>query len=139
MALIDELLLSYAELLTQAEQSTPDLVQITALASVLHSFYNGLESIFDAISKEIDDDHSSGYRWHRDLLDKMGNVTEQRTAVLSPNLSAQLQNYLAFRHYYRHACSFFLRWDELRELILPLRSTWIQTKAELEQFIETIV
>lgn len=138
MALIDELFIAYADLLAQVKQSTPDLIQITALASVLHSFYNGLESIFATIIKEVDGESPSGNRWHRDLLDEMGQETGQRTAVLSPELSKQLQNYIAFRHYYRHAYSFFLRWEELRELILPLDSVWTQTKAELTQFLETI-
>ena len=35
---------------------SPDLVEITALASVLHSFYNGLENVFLSISKAVDAD-----------------------------------------------------------------------------------
>ena len=138
IALISEMFLAYADLLAEVKDDTPNLVQITALASVLHSFYNGLESIFATIAKEIDGEQSSGNRWHRDLLDKMGEENERRTAVLSPELSAQLQNYLAFRHYYRHAYSFFLRWEELRELVLPLDSVWSQTKNELMQFVENL-
>ena len=137
MALIDELFIAYADLLAQVKQSTPDLIQITALASVLHSFYNGLESIFATIIKEIDGEPPSGNRWHRDLLDNMGTANKRRTAVLSPELSTQLQNYVAFRHYYRHAYSFFLRWEELRELILPLEGVWVQTKIELSRFLKT--
>lgn len=138
IALIDELFLAYADLLAEVEENIPDLVQITALASVLHSFYNGLESIFVTIAKETDGQLLSGHRWHRDLLDRMGKKSENRKAVLSPELSAQLQNYLAFRHYYRHAYSFFLRWEELRELVLPLTSIWAQTKSELIQFMKTL-
>ncbi|MBK7920657.1 MAG: hypothetical protein IPJ94_31290 [Chloroflexi bacterium] len=107
VALIDHLLAAYADLLLQVEQKPPDLVQVTALASVLHSFYNGVESIFIIIAKEIDGAVPTGDRWHRDLLEQMGMANEFREAVLPLPIQLQLQNYLAFRHYYRHAYSFF--------------------------------
>lgn len=134
VALIDHLLAAYADLLLQVEQKPPDLVQVTALASVLHSFYNGVESIFIIIAKEIDDAVPTGDRWHRDLLEQMGMANEFREAVLPLPIQLQLQNYLAFRHYYRHAYSFFLRWEELRELVLPLTAVWDQTRTVLNQF-----
>ena len=43
---IDQLFESYAGLLEQVQKNIPDLVEVTAVASVLHSFYNGLENIF---------------------------------------------------------------------------------------------
>lgn len=82
VALIDHLLAAYADLLLQVEQKPPDLVQVTALASVLHSFYNGVESIFIIIAKEIDGAVPTGDRWHRDLLEQMGMANEFREAVL---------------------------------------------------------
>jgi len=53
---IDQLFESYADLLEQAQKKAPDLVEVTAMASVLHSFYNGLENIFLSIAKGIDQD-----------------------------------------------------------------------------------
>ena len=40
---IDQLLAVYADLVERIQQRPPDLVEITAMASVLHFFYNGLE------------------------------------------------------------------------------------------------
>ena len=136
--LIDQLLAAYDDLLLQVEQKPPDLVQVTALASVLHSFYNGLESIFVTIAKEVDGTVPTGDRWHRDLLEQMGEANEFRGVVLPSPVLSQIQNYLAFRHYYRHAYSFFLRWEELRELVLPLTAVWSQTKAALNQFATSL-
>jgi hypothetical protein len=138
VALIDQLLEAYADLLWQVEQRSPDLVQVTALASVMHSFYNGLESIFVTIAKEVDGTVPTGDRWHRDLLAQMGEANEFRDAVLPLPLRSHIQDYLAFRHYYRHAYSFFLRWEELRELVLPLTAVWNQTKAALNQFAASL-
>jgi hypothetical protein len=38
---------------------------MTALASVLHSFYNGLENIFLSIARHVDQQVPTGDRWHR--------------------------------------------------------------------------
>jgi len=51
---IDQLLKSYTDILYRVQEDTPDLVELTALASVLHSFYNGLEKIFLVIAKKVD-------------------------------------------------------------------------------------
>ncbi|MGB9723840.1 MAG: hypothetical protein ACP5OO_06565 [Chloroflexia bacterium] len=51
---IDRLLQTYADLLKRLRQHEPDLVEVTAAASILHSFYNGLENIFLVIVGEID-------------------------------------------------------------------------------------
>lgn len=69
---IDELVDSYLSIFGKARKKTPDLMELTVLASVLHSFYNGLENIFLCIAKRIDHNVSGGDRWHRDLLNQMG-------------------------------------------------------------------
>jgi hypothetical protein len=75
---VDQLLETYADLLERVQRNTPDLIEVTAVASVLHSFYNGLESIFLAIAKGIDADVPSGAQWHRDLLTQMAKSTSKR-------------------------------------------------------------
>lgn len=135
---IDRLFLIYASLLERVRQETPDLVEITALASVLHSFYNGLENIFLRVAKEIDQIVPSGKQWHRDLLNQMANLTLQRESIFSIDTKTRLADYLAFRHFYRHSYSFFLEWSELQELVDSLDEVWEQTKAELESFLDDL-
>lgn len=69
---IDGLFESYSNLLLRIRQEKPDLIETTAIASVLHSFYNGLENIFLCIAKRIDQNIPEGDQWHRDLLYQMG-------------------------------------------------------------------
>ncbi len=68
---IDRLFETYADLLAHAQQSTPSNVEIAALATVLHSFYNGLEDIFQLVAKRLDVSLPRGPTWHRDLLAQM--------------------------------------------------------------------
>jgi uncharacterized membrane protein YfbV (UPF0208 family) len=135
---IDRLFASYADLLEQTQRQTPDLVKVTAVASVLHSFYNGLEGIFLVIVKRIDQDVPEGAQWHRDLLARMIETTSSRGPVLTVGTVHQLADYLGFRHFYRHSYSFFLDWDELEELVMPLSAIWEQTKGEIQQFLDSL-
>ncbi len=133
---VDHLLESYADLLERSQRSTLDLVEVTAIASVLHSFYNGLENIFLVIAKGIDSDIPTGNQWHRDLLTRMTEPTSNREAVLTIKTAHRLADYLGFRHFYRHSYSFFLKWGELEKLVTSLGEVWKQTKAELELFLD---
>jgi hypothetical protein len=86
------------------------MIEVTACASVLHSFYNGLENIFLSIVKRIDRNVPTGDRWHRDLLYQMGKETPERKQVLTNKTIDQLVDYMGFRHFYRHSYSFSLEW-----------------------------
>ena len=135
---IDHLFEVYADLLERARENTPDVVEITAMASILHSFYNGLENIFLAVAKGIDKDVPSGGQWHRDLLEQMTRATPIRNPVLTDETSVQLDEYMGFRHFYRHSYSFFLNWERLELLVTPLPEIWEQAKDEIQQFLRQI-
>jgi hypothetical protein len=135
---VDQLFESYADLLERAHDNMPDLVEVTALASVLHSFYNGLENIFLSIAKGIDTHVPTGPQWHRDLLTRMTESTSSRRPVLTAEMAHRLTDYLGFRHFYRHSYSFFLEWDELEKLVMSLAEVWDQAKDELELFLDSL-
>jgi len=135
---IDQLFESYADLLERVQKNIPDLVEITAVASVLHSFYNGLENIFLSIAKGIDADVPAGSQWHRDLLTRMTESTARREPVLTVEMAHRLADYLGFRHFYRHSYSFFLDWDEMEKLVTPLAEVWAQVKDQLQLFLDSL-
>jgi len=138
MGQIDQLLAAYADLLERAQKNTPDLVELTAIASVLHSFYNGLENIFLSIAKGLDQHIPSGAQWHRDLLVQMSQETTNRPGVLSSKVVQRLADYLGFRHFYRHSYSFFLDWDEMENLGTSLPEVWDQTRKALQDFLDSL-
>ncbi len=130
---IDRLIDSYAGLLEKTKLQAPDMVEIAAIGSVLHSFYNGLENIFLLIAKHIDKNVPSGSQWHRELLKQMTEPTSDREAVLTDSLSDEINNYMGFRHFYRHSYTFFLEWDKLENLVIPLAEVWKEAKTEIER------
>lgn len=134
VAQIERLLVTYADLLKHVQQRPPDTVEIAAVASVLHSFYNGIERIFPSIAKGIDTSVPSGERSHKELLIQMSKRTKQRNAVISRITSKRLVDYLGFRHFYRHSYSFVIDWKELEKLVVGLDIVWRQVKSDLQPF-----
>ncbi len=133
---LEKLLKKYDDLLTKAKSGKDlDEIEITALASVLHSFYNAVENIFLQISKNIDGNVPESSNWHKDLLIQMSDNNENRDEVISKKLQMKLLEYLAFRHFYRHSYSFYLDWDEMKELVLNITKTKDNLEEEIEEFL----
>jgi hypothetical protein len=138
IAQIDRLFVVYADLLQRVQQRDPDTVEIAAVASVLHSFYNGLENIFMSVAKQVDATVPTGAQSHRDVLTQMTRATDRRGAVISKQTAKRLADYLGFRHFYRHSYSFFLDGKELLKLVTPLSDVWSQTRSELTGFMNSL-
>ncbi len=123
-------------LLEKCAASPPNEIELSALAAMLHSFYNGIENIFKRAALELGDRLPSGEFWHKELLDAMTQATGHRDAVLSPELRGRLKEYMEFRHVFRHAYIFNLRWDGMKPLVLGCEETFKLLEAELDQFFE---
>lgn len=132
---IRKLFTSYEETLQRCRKTAPGFIEIVALASFLHSFYNGIESVFLLAAKNIDGGTPDSRKWHRDLLLRMAEETAVRGAVISIETRDKLIDYLAFRHFYRHSYSHIMEWAELEKLIMPVTDVWNQIEKELLEFI----
>jgi len=95
-------------------------------------------SSYLTIAKRIDSQIPDTDQWHRNLLTNMTQATNRRDPVLTLDLAYHLTDYLGFRHFYRHSYSFVLEWDELEKLVVPLEDTWRDTKAELNDFLQSL-
>ncbi|MDP6038427.1 MAG: hypothetical protein QGG64_07745 [Candidatus Latescibacteria bacterium] len=133
---LERLLAEYHELIEKSRTTEPTLVEYTALGAVLHSFYNGIENIFQTIGKRVDGGIPTGESWHKDLLLQMGRKTESRTPVISQTTVERIQPYLGFRHVARHAYTFVLEWGKMQKLVWELRSVWLAVQADVESFME---
>ncbi len=124
-------------LLTKCTGTTPNDIELSALATMLHSFYTGIENIFKRVAVELDGTMPRGESWHRELLDAVTRPSAARPAVLSAPLRDRLREYLEFRHVFRQAYSFQLRWDKMAPLVLGCEETLRQLEAELDVFLRS--
>ncbi|MBQ9267779.1 MAG: hypothetical protein IJ217_05865 [Clostridia bacterium] len=86
---IDRLFSEYELIFIKVNSVTPDIFDMTILGSVLHSFYNGLENIFEIIAKNIDEKVPSGTKSHQELLHQMASGNEKRDAIINDNFMYQ--------------------------------------------------
>lgn len=132
---IDRLFSEYELIFEKIKVEEPDLFDMTILGSVLHSFYNGLENIFEIIAKNIDNNVPSGNKSHQELLHQMASENGFRHEIISEDLYLKLREYATFRHFYRHAYSFQLNWEKMKPLVENISSVWKETKNTMLSFL----
>ncbi len=136
---IDKLLNHYKPLLKKVKTQKPGFIELGSLASLLHSFYNGLENIFTRIARKIDQEMPKGEMWHLQLLEQMARQTEKRKyTIISDETYKDLRKYLGFRHFSRHAYAFDLEWELMRDLVKRIEDVKERTLAEMKSFVSKI-
>lgn len=133
---LNRLIEEHRKLLDSCATIQPDTIEVSALATFLHSFYSGIENSLKRIAIEIDGGAPSGDAWHRQLLAGMANDTDRRPAVLSRTLYETLGEYLAFRHFFRQAYSFHFDWPKMAHLVLRAERTMKLFETEVDAFLD---
>ncbi len=135
---LDRLLAMHHELVKKCSLTPPDPIEISALSAMLHSFYTGIENLFKRVAIHLDQGILQGEMWHSRLLDSMVAPTLVRPAVITEALRDRLQGYLSFRHVFRHAYSFELRWEKMSPLVLECEKTLRWLEREMDEFSATM-
>jgi hypothetical protein len=113
----------------------PDFVEASAVALILHSFYNGVENMLLLIAK-YENAAPSGTNWHTQLFEQAFLATENRGAIFTEENKAPLKEYLTFRHFIRHAYAYSIDATRLQPLILNAETTWEIVKHSIIAFIK---
>jgi predicted nucleotidyltransferase/exonuclease VII small subunit len=117
----------------------PSQFAMNALASYLHQFYTGCERILERIAMTVDGGLPGGAFSHANLLAQMAReLPAIRPAILNEALWLRLQDYLTFRHFFRHAYGYTLDWAKLRPLVSSLSATQSDLQGQLRAFLEAI-
>lgn len=112
-----------------------DNLYLDGVALNLHSFYSGLERLFELIATVIDHKLPQGYNWHRGLLEQMSvEIAGVRPAVISEKTCGALQEYRGFRHVVRHVYTFRFDMKKIQRLIEEASTVMAQVRLELLAF-----
>ena len=117
---IDKLLHDAKPLLDLCKIREPDFVEITATAQILHSFYNGVESVVILFLKSMNERTPNDIRWHKTLFEIIFGQNSQNIVILRPEIKEQMEKYMYFRHFIRHSYSSELKWNEMETLMLRI-------------------
>ncbi len=127
---------SLDHLVQEVKSRIPTQTELLALAAYLHAFYLGIENVLERIAVILDKPSGKAHQWHSNLLRTMSEPTDQRKAVLSESLFRKLRDYLGFRHVFRHAYSFELRWSKMAPLVFDCTCVFEEFESEIRAFIE---
>ena len=113
----------------------PDIIEITASAQVLHSFYNGVESVVILLFKYINEKLPNDLKWHKTLFEMAFGANTKNIEIFSIGIKDKLEKYLYFRHFIRHSYSSELDWNLMGPLVKEIEDIWKIIKADFEYFI----
>jgi len=112
-------------------------VYLDSVALNIHSFYSGVERLFELIARHVDGALPASETWHRDLLQQMAqDVTNARPAVIDQDSALTLDDFRRFRHLVRNVYTINLVPDKMAKLIIDLPRLWPKLRAELLAFAE---
>jgi hypothetical protein len=101
----------------------------------LHSFYTGIESIFEDIARTVDAALPEGANWHQELLVQMAaDLAGSRPPVIRRATRDCLDEYRAFRHLVRNVYAFNLRPKRLSDLVDGMRVCFTDLRNDLKEF-----
>lgn len=132
---ISDLIDKSSVLLSKCKTAAPDFIELNAIGSILHSYYNGIENIFNMIYKASYGQTLAGTMWHSDLFKNMFEETKEHKAILPQEIMAPLKEYLGFRHVFRHAYGYDLDWSKLEPLFFGLTDNWKAVKEGFTKFL----
>jgi len=116
---------------TPAQLGRLSALEVAGTASLLSSFYHGVENILKQALIAIGVSLPTGAAWHRDLLQ-----LACARAIISAGTRDRLAPYMAFRHFFTHAYGFELDPERLRPLVEDLRAVYSGFKAEVMRFAQ---
>ncbi len=132
---IDRLTAELDTVIASTDEQLP--TRVRAAGSVLHDFYTAVEKIFQRIGAAVDRDLPTGDDWHVQLLERMATPVEEiRPAVIDEPLAERLEEYMRFRHVFRHMYGFELKWERCKPLADGLPETASEFRRQMEGFRE---
>ena len=138
LAEVEKELLSLQELLDELAvvKTQTDVIAKRAKGSILHDFYNCCERIFKKIAVEMNSGYEESEKWHKGLLYRMTIPVEGiRPRVISDELAADLDEFLAFRHLFRNIYGYELKGGRIGFLAGRLEEVAGKFKKEVREFV----
>ena len=130
------------QLAQEVAQEMPDPANVhlvVAAGKYLDSLYTGMERVFERICVWLEGQVPSGADWHRQLWRHMqAEVEDIRPALLDEILAERIEEYLRFRHRFRHSYGPELIWEKMVPLIEEAPSVLEELKKAINQFLAAL-
>ena len=122
---------------SRVSQYPEEDMYLDVVALNLHSFYSGIERLFELIARHVDRNLPKSPTWHRDLLRQMAlDIADVRPAVIDQKDVASLDEFRRFRHLVRNVYTTNLVPEKMRGLMATLPELWLHLRSELLAFAD---
>lgn len=112
-------------------------------ASMLHDFYCGVENIFKRIAPALNGGVPEGPAWHKQLLYHMSlAIPGIRPAVVSKETAGLLDEFLDFRHKFRHIYGFdldFKKMDAVEQIYPEAHRKFQEDTMTFVRFLNSLI
>ena len=132
---IEKLINDVEPLLKLCKLKDPDIIEISAAALVLHSFYNGIESILIIFFKYLNEKLPNDIKWHKTLFEMAFGNNSKNIKIFEDDIKKDLEKCLLYRHFIRHTYSSELDWEQMKPMVYGLNEIWDKIKIYFEKFI----
>ena len=122
-----------AELRKIDDLSHKSILELNGVGNLLCNVYSGIENILKQILNERGASISKSNSWHSDLL-----AIAVDNGIITGNTKQQLNKYLGFRHFYRHAYSFVIKLEKLTPLAKCVFDVYSSFEKEIEIFLKKL-
>jgi hypothetical protein len=118
-------------------QRSQDDYYLDGVALNLHSFYAGIERLFEMIAETVDGSVPQGANWHQLLVEQMAReIPDIRPAVLTGEAVDILQEYRGFRHLVRNVYAFKFDPLKVEKLVEGISVVFDKVREELLAFAD---
>ncbi|MGA1823111.1 MAG: hypothetical protein ACMUIP_00515 [bacterium] len=138
-AQIEEIKKLYKEIEDRKKHAMESRALLESLGYQLHNLYCAFEDLCKIVARHFENQIEDLARYHKELLRRLSlSIEGVRPALISEESYKELDELRAFRHFFRHAYSYELKYEKI---ISPLESANKLKnfyQRDIAQFLDTI-
>lgn len=116
-----------------------NMVKLESLAFKLHNLYCAFEDLFKIVARYFENQVEDIARYHKELLKRMSlQIEGVRPALLSQETFKILDELRAFRHFFRHAYAYELKYEKVKPVIDCAEKLKGLYKYDIERFLKQL-
>lgn len=138
-AQIEEIKKIYNEIEDREKQAKENKVILESLGYKLHNLYCAFEDLFKIVAQFFENQVEDLARYHKELLRRLSlSIEGVRPALISEESYKELDELRAFRHFFRHAYSYELKYEKIISPLQSANKLKNLYQKDISQFLATI-
>lgn len=114
-------------------------IRLESLAYKIHNLYCAFEDLMKIVARCFENQIDDIARYHKELLKRMTlKIDGIRPALFSDETFKLLDELRSFRHFFRHAYSYEIKYEKVKSLLDSVDKLRLRYKQDIECFIKSL-